>query len=57
MVVNNSHGLILITESVSFSSPKSFVKFLKKISCFVIYYNRKCDSQAQTHNEMLSLVI
>jgi len=44
MVVNNSHGLILITQSVSFSSPKSFLKLwahheiiLKRISCFLVF--------------------
>ena len=55
MVVNNLHVLILITQSVRFLNPKGFVKLLKKV--LGIYYNRKYNSQAQTHNEMLSLVI
>ena len=58
MVVNDFHGLILITQNVSFLSQKGFVKLLKYIFMFFgIYYYRKPDSQAQTHNEILSLVI
>jgi len=40
MVVNNFHGLILITQSVSFSGPKVckiIETILKKISCFLAF--------------------